>query len=276
MALRLKLSPELMRSKGFLAELADCALRNSMPIEIEGSVLSHAYYILSRTHVHIRCVDPFRPKPKVRKFEKLVRDYIPVKIQARGETVMTCSVERRQLLHLLKAKAVEEALELYWEQDPDRSLTELADIYEVVESLVAALEHDFGSLVQAVREKREKRGAFRRGVVLLETREIPLIQDSIQEALFDHDVLEGEIGDAGARRISSVRSRISLAGTPRKSGKEIVIPLVPPDEVPGSEYCFPILNDELEVVVQYQNMEARVSVRPIEQRANDAAQLPLF
>jgi predicted house-cleaning noncanonical NTP pyrophosphatase (MazG superfamily) len=76
---------------------------------------------------------------------------------------------------LLKAKAVEEALEFYAEPDAGKAFEELADLLEVIDSACFVFDRSFDDLRLVAKAKREERGGFKEGVVLVETREVPLI-----------------------------------------------------------------------------------------------------
>ncbi|HEU0145199.1 MAG TPA: nucleoside triphosphate pyrophosphohydrolase, partial [Nitrososphaera sp.] len=188
LSIRFKPKPDLLRSPEFIPKVAELAAKLDIPVELEGSILSHAFYVLSRHGVKVKCVDIFEPKVEVQRFHKLVRDLIPVKIQSHGEIAQYRKVPVEQLIPLLKTKAVEEALELYWEESRGGSFEELADVLEVVQSICRLYGREFDELQAAAQLKREERGGFSEGIVLEETREVPLIRrEPSSLRLFEED-----------------------------------------------------------------------------------------
>lgn len=252
--------PTTVRSNDFLTAVATFAREHNLSVELEGSVLSHNYYVLKRAGVRIRAVDPFDPKPAVQKFGKLVRDAIPTKIEGHGEQAQTTRASRSQLLTLLRAKAVEEALELQNAVSHDDSVEELADLFEVIRSLAANLDISVDDVVRAADEKRAKRGGFDEGVVLQETREKPLLEQSPSER-------------------SSRRSKPATARKPRVIDGVISIPLVPPARSEAGIHTRLRLEDSaVDVMVDYDEKDVRVSLRPRHTPSSpeQSEQMPLF
>lgn len=107
------------------------------------------------------------PKYGVKVFNKLVRDKIPEVI---ANTSKGCAVdlvygeERYKLLENKLKEEVEEFLQ-------DKNLEELADIMEVVFGLAESLGYSEEELMKKRDEKREERGGFKEGVVLLKVYE---------------------------------------------------------------------------------------------------------
>lgn len=252
--------PSTVRSNEFLLAVAGFARMHNVAVELEGSVLSHNYYVLKREGVRIRAVDPFDPKPAVQKFGKLVRDAIPTKIEGRGELPYTTQASRAELMMLLRAKAVEEALELQCAVSREDSIEELADLFEVIRSLSSNLGLSVEDVIQAADDKRLKRGDFSGGIILHDTREKPLL-----ELLTDQP-------QARRRRVSALRKPQVVDGT-------ITIPLVPPARSEAGIHTRLSLNDlSLEVMVDYDEKDVRVSIRqrygPVAEEPPD--QMPLF
>lgn len=95
----------------------------------------------------------------MKKFEKLVRDRIPEIIERAGKTATWRELRDDEFRLALKAKALEEAQEIF-DADDDALLSELADLEEVVEAILTTYGHSREEL-EAVREKKnEDRGAF--------------------------------------------------------------------------------------------------------------------
>jgi len=132
--IRLRPNAEIIRDKEVVEEIANFALKYKIPVELEGSILAHPYYILRKNGVRVKCSNYFDPKYDSKDFYKLVRDKIPINIESRGEKTTTIKIEPKQLLSFLKEKAIEEALEFYWESANDAVIEELADIYEIIRS----------------------------------------------------------------------------------------------------------------------------------------------
>ena len=97
---------------------------------------------------------------------KLVRDKIPDLIRADGRTPVVEVLPADQRRPALLAKLLEEAAEAA--DAPDVELAEeLADVLEVVRSLAADLEVSWERVVELADHKRELRGGFDRGLVLV-------------------------------------------------------------------------------------------------------------
>lgn len=252
--------PTTVRSNEFLMAVATFAREHNLSVELEGSVLSHNYYVLKRAGARIRAVDPFDPKLSVQKFGKLVRDAIPTKIEGHGEHARTTRASRPQLLTLLRAKAVEEALELQNAVSHDDSVEELADLFEVIRTLAANLGLSIEDVVRAADDKRTRRGGFDEGLVLHETREKPLLEQSSSDQ-------------------SLRRKRPAGARKPRIDEGAISIPLVPPARSEaGIHTRLSLDNLGVDVIVDYDQKDVRVSVRPrhTPRSPEASAQMPLF
>jgi predicted house-cleaning noncanonical NTP pyrophosphatase (MazG superfamily) len=95
----------------------------------------------------------------MKKYEKLVRDRIPEIIERVGKTATWRELRDDEFRLALKAKALEEAKELFDATD-DALLSELADLEEVVDAILTMYGHSREEL-EAVREKKNAdRGAF--------------------------------------------------------------------------------------------------------------------
>jgi predicted house-cleaning noncanonical NTP pyrophosphatase (MazG superfamily) len=175
LCIRLRPNIEHIRDSEFAVQVAKLASEFDLPVELEGSVLSHAYYILQREGARVRCVDGFAPEEESQQFIKLVRDQIPELIKSGGESVSANRVDSDELLGLLKQKMMEETDELVKAQNSDSMLEELADLYEVIMGILSSLGYDVTNLEDKAQEKRARRGGFQEGWVLLETMEGPLL-----------------------------------------------------------------------------------------------------
>jgi predicted house-cleaning noncanonical NTP pyrophosphatase (MazG superfamily) len=101
----------------------------------------------------------------MKKYEKLVRDRIPEIIQRAGKTPVWRELRDEEFRRALKAKALEEAQELFDAAD-DELLSELADLEEVVEAILTAYGSSREELEAAREKKNEERGAFTRRLFL--------------------------------------------------------------------------------------------------------------
>ena len=102
-------------------------------------------------------------------FQKLVRDFIPEKIEKNGEIAVTRILEDSEFRKELYQKLLEEANEVIHANTKDERLMELADVFEVLR-VIAELE---GSNIEEVEEKakakRLKRGGFDKRIFLEKT-----------------------------------------------------------------------------------------------------------
>ena len=167
--LRLRPRGELVRDGTFVERVGDVALAKGLLVEIEGSPLAHPYYMLRRRDVPVNCVANRRPKESYSMHEKLVRDNIPETIRSRGESVLAYSADSAEREALLRAKLVEEALEVLRAADSDEVVEELADLMEVIGGLRRTLGIRQAEVEEAMDRKRTKRGGFEESIVLVKT-----------------------------------------------------------------------------------------------------------
>lgn len=86
---------------------------------------------------------------------KLIRDKVPDLAAARGETLRTRLAEPEERWRLLKAKLVEEALELQAAANgSEAEIEELADVIEVMRRLCDDLELSEPGRIQAAYEQK--------------------------------------------------------------------------------------------------------------------------
>lgn len=174
--LQLKILPDLLRDRDFLEEIGSFSFEHHIPIEIEGSILSHPYYILKKQKAIVKAKDAFDPSYQKQEFYKLVRDKIPVIINSKGEFAKTLRITSAQTLELIKQKLIEEAFECFWESKSDNIIEELADIYELLRGASKIFEIDIDEIEKIADIKREKRGGFDESIFLIETKEKSLIE----------------------------------------------------------------------------------------------------
>jgi len=101
-------------------------------------------------------------------YNKLVRDRIPEIIESSGKTCKTKVLDDAEYLRMLDAKLDEELAEFH----KDQNIEELADLLEVIYATTIARGYSVEELEQVREQKAEKRGTFRRKILLLEVREI--------------------------------------------------------------------------------------------------------
>jgi predicted house-cleaning noncanonical NTP pyrophosphatase (MazG superfamily) len=238
---------DLLRSRDFILEVADVAKRKKLPIELEGSQLSHAYYLLEDAGAAIRCRDPWHQPDRRRSFGKLVRDFVPVKIERRGELATTYSANRTELRDLVKAKVIEEAFEYYWSTNRDLDIEELADLFELLRTAARVQGVNFSVVERAAAAKLKERGGFEHGVVLVETRGSDLGARHLPNV---------PAGAATRRRASSARRVIRLPGG------RLVLPVAPPTGWGMGRPQTLRLTAESQVTVSYGSAEIMVHLEP--------------
>lgn len=165
--LRLHPSEALIRDNSFLTKVAAMAHRFRAPVEMDGSPLSHAFYQLASEGLTVICLD--NPHEPVQAFNKLVRDDIVPSIRAQGERVVSYHAGPEELLALTKRKLVEESIEVLEAVGEGATLEELADVEEVLTAIRRLLKVDRDTVTRVQSAKRERRGGFSSGAVLLET-----------------------------------------------------------------------------------------------------------
>lgn len=179
-----------VHSNDFVSEVARVAKVYRLPVDLEGSTLAHAYYILHEQEVRVRCIDAATPPTSsgTRKFDKLVRDSIPRIIEGGGERTIVERVEGEALQELLKIKVVEEAIELLKARTPVDIVQEAADVLEVIRTLGAQLGFAVSDILDAADEKRSQRGGFNDGVMLRGTYVTPVLDTAEPGQLFSGSV----------------------------------------------------------------------------------------
>ena len=98
-------------------------------------------------------------------YNKLVRDAIHATIERQGKTCCTSTLSAADYQLALRSKLVEEAGEAR-DASPDQLKEELADLYELLDTLVSAYGWSETEVRQIQMEKRQKRGGFGQRVFL--------------------------------------------------------------------------------------------------------------
>jgi predicted house-cleaning noncanonical NTP pyrophosphatase (MazG superfamily) len=160
---------DFARDPQFAEDLARFAAKHKIVIELEGGILSHAYYILQREDALVECVDLFGAEDDVVEYNKLVRDKIPAVIESRGEKVEVLELSGDALLIALRQKLVEEAIEALDAPAGGELVGELADVQEVLNAIIKALKINRKEVELERIDKRKRRGAFDKGFMLTRT-----------------------------------------------------------------------------------------------------------
>lgn len=159
----------LIRNPTFAKALAELAARWKFVIELSGGILSHVYYMLTRSGAQVECIDLFGINEDQVDYNKIVRDKIPDIIEKRGERAKIVRLRGEALITALKQKLVEEAFEALDARSGDDLAGELADVKEVIGALCAALKLKESHVDSLQREKHQKRGGFEKGIMLERT-----------------------------------------------------------------------------------------------------------
>ncbi|RDZ43480.1 hypothetical protein C5B86_10555 [Haloferax sp. Atlit-19N] len=97
-----------------------------------------------------------------REYDKLVRDDIPRIVRESGETPVVHVADDEEFDRRLREKLVEEAEEFA----ESGRVEELADVYAVVDAVLARRDEDWKTVQTVAREKATERGGFEDGIVL--------------------------------------------------------------------------------------------------------------
>lgn len=176
-------SSDEIRSRQFLDAVIDTAKRAGHSVVLEGSELAHAFHQLTSAGISVYSSRNARRRRTIRKqeFGKLVRDKIPQIVVENGDFVTYGKVPSSVKRHFLIAKAFEELWELA-RADAEEREGELADLHEVIQTLLSELKYSPEQISEAANQKRLRRGGFGDGVVLVGTtgpkdRPGPLFED---------------------------------------------------------------------------------------------------
>lgn len=202
----ISLAPEIenYRNNDFVRTVARFAVENSIPVEIQGSPLAHAYYMLTQAGctvflAHAPAYERVRCK---REFGKLVRDGIVSRIGGGGEQSVSFNLKPEDRPPAFFGKLLEEGLEVLRADSTDSRIAEFADLFEVVRSWIESSNFELGEVEAVANAKRNKSGAFSAAEILVET--------------------GSKSSPIGAQRLGNLSlDRISM---PRESGIGIAVP----------------------------------------------------
>ena len=175
-----------IRSETFIEAVAKTCLQLRLPVEIRGSILSHAFHQLTKAGVQVFNAEPGKTSLELRQrksFHKLVRDNIPEYIEEQGERVSSARIDGTELVRALVSKLIEETAELLAAKTDGQRVEELADMLEVLRGLASSCNIPMKDVESKANKKREKRGGFERGIVLQSTSLASETQP--QDPLFD-------------------------------------------------------------------------------------------
>ena len=103
-----------------------------------------------------------------KEYNKLVRDRIPEIIRQSGINCEIAVLSDAEYRIALRLKLIEEATEVA-EANENELVTELADLYEVIDALMASYGISGDRILNAQAKRRETRGGFTEKIMLLRT-----------------------------------------------------------------------------------------------------------
>lgn len=105
--------------------------------------------------------------PAENNYPKLVRDRIPERIKEQGKQVQTRVLSEEEFAGYLLTKLIEEATELSEAEAGAHQLEELADVFEVLETLLSLKGITRADVAAVQTQKREERGGFTERILML-------------------------------------------------------------------------------------------------------------
>jgi predicted house-cleaning noncanonical NTP pyrophosphatase (MazG superfamily) len=108
-------------------------------------------------------------------YPKLVRDRIPeiIKIRTGTEPEQRILNDNEEFLDYLLKKVVEEATELQHSGEQNNLEEELADLLELIDTILLLKKKTMEEVTAIQKEKREKRGGFGKRILMLKKVEQP-------------------------------------------------------------------------------------------------------
>jgi predicted house-cleaning noncanonical NTP pyrophosphatase (MazG superfamily) len=106
---------------------------------------------------------------KENEYPKLVRDNIPEIVEGKtGKEVKTRIMEDEEYRKFLLKKVVEEAQELANAESKEHMVEELADVMEIIDTILEVNGLDLETIRKAQKAKAEIRGGFKNKILMLE------------------------------------------------------------------------------------------------------------
>lgn len=96
------------------------------------------------------------------RYNKLVRDKIPEIIKRKGQTPVTHVATVEEFSTKLKEKLSEEVAEF---QEAE-SIEELADVLEVIDTIIVFRHFEKNQILEVQKKKRKERGGFEKRIIL--------------------------------------------------------------------------------------------------------------
>ncbi|MDV3350692.1 nucleoside triphosphate pyrophosphohydrolase [Leptothoe sp. LEGE 181152] len=100
-------------------------------------------------------------------YNKLVRDKVPDLIEAAGKKFLTLRLSEDKYKRALKQKLVEETREVQGAESITELTEELADVAEVMDTLIVVLGISWQEVREAQKQKRLERGGFEERLKLM-------------------------------------------------------------------------------------------------------------
>ena len=107
--------------------------------------------------------------PEKEEYPKLVRDNIPGLIEKQDSKVVATRIlsDDEEFLSYLLAKIREEAEELAEANSDENLIEEIADVYEIIDAIVALKNIPISEITKTQNKKREDRGGFEKRILML-------------------------------------------------------------------------------------------------------------
>jgi len=253
---------DLLRDDDFLTECAKYAFENNLPLYFQGSLLGHAYYIMTKTGANVIPIAKSEPRENKITYNKLVRDKIPIIIKEAGGLARIRRLSKEEAIKLLSQKVIEEAFEIWNSKHSKELLNEIADISEVLDSLVKFSEFNDQDLEKIKNKKIKKRGGFEDLIFLEETAIRPLKDINNQEGkllLFNED---NSLAISKSKKKKKMINFISDKG--KKNIIHFEVPLIPQIDSSLKPKTIEEVNSEFKVNIEYSgsNLKIKISRSP--------------